>query len=395
MKKTGLIFLMTTLTLFIGCSKDDNGVDPNNPPSVPTNLVAVGSLGNIHLSWDASSGEGLLGYNIDRSTDGVNFYQRNGDPVVPTEFDDTDVLDGVVYYYRIMADGNGESAPSNIVKEIHGTRLQATYDNGLTIESGALNPYVVEDTVVINDGNLVIQDGAKLYLKGGAVLDMDTFNIRVYGLLRVVATADANATITGHKVGSELNDGEGFRLQFDDADDFDAINNTGCLIQNTRINNLHYSNNAIDILNCSPRIYNCKITANMTTGGSYFEIRGTSAPIIENCSINNIVLAIRSDLRSTTALIQNNFCRDGYYSLYFAGLDNPAVTAGQIAYNNFDGNVNGLRLNGMSGDYSIPLGNNYWDGGVPSISRSSTDITVLIDFSPALVSAPTGCGPNW
>ncbi|MBN1211470.1 MAG: fibronectin type III domain-containing protein, partial [candidate division Zixibacteria bacterium] len=341
---------MILAILMIGCSDDDdNSVDSPNAPSIPTNLRAVGTYGNIHLTWDASSGGGLIGYNVDRSTDGVNFAQRNGDPIPITEFDDTYLEDGVVYYYRVTADGESESAPSNIVREIHGTRLDPLYSSGLVVAAGVANPYVVEDTVVINGGGIEVQTGAELYVKEGAVIDIEysditTSALKVYGLLRVVATPDSTAKLTSHKTSGSLADGEGCRLRFESAVDYDAVEDTGCLVQNMEIVNLQDGNQAIDVLNCSPRFYNCKITANKVSGGSYFEIRGSSAPVIENCSVNNMVITVRTDLRSTLAMIRKNICRDGYYSIYFSGQDNPAVTPGQVVDNDFDGTVNGLYL---------------------------------------------------
>ena len=57
--------------------------------------------------------------------------------------------------------------------------------------------------------------------------------------------------------------------------------------------------------------------------------------------------------------------------------------------------VNGLYLNGMTGAYTLPLGNNYWDGGTPSVIRNGTDIAVQVDFDPTLGSPPAQCGPSW
>ena len=386
--------------LIVGCGDDDdNGVSPVTGPSAPANLVTSGTYGNIQLNWDASSGGGLSGYYIYRGTDGTIFAKFDS-TTIELEYDDMDVSDGVVYYYRVTAKGDAESGPSNTVRDIHGTRLSPTYAAGLIVAAGLLNPYVVEDTVVINGGNLVIQDGAELYVKDGAVLDIEYIDINnryfhVYGLLRVLATADSNATFTCHKTGGNLTTNEGFCLQFhDNAVDYDTLTDDGCLIQNTLINNLHYSNNAVYVGDCSPKFYNCKISANIITGGSYFEISGSAAPIIENCSINNIVLTIKTDFRGTQASIKKNICRDGYYTLYFSAQSNPAVTLGQIANNDFDGNTDGIYLQAMTGGTNIPLGNNYWLGGTPTVILGPTT-SITVDFTPTLASPPADCGPTW
>jgi len=218
--------------------------------------------------------------------------------------------------------------------------------------------------------------------------DDNTYIVKVNGTLHVVADADSNATFTCHKTGGDLANGEGFRIHFDTAASYDPTPGVGCFIQNTEITNISRGNDAIRCINTSPRFYNCKVTSNMSTGGSYFEIKGTSAPIIHYCSFNYIVLTTRNDLRSTDAIIERNICRNGYYSIYFAYQSHSPIDSGQVINNDFDGTTAGVQLNGMTGDYSIPLDNNYWEGGIPSINRYSSDVTVLVDFDPTLGSPP-------
>ncbi|MBN2226844.1 MAG: hypothetical protein JW763_05725, partial [candidate division Zixibacteria bacterium] len=134
-------------------------------------------------------------------------------------------------------------------------------------------------------------------------------------------------------------------------------------------------------------------TSNMTTGTAYAEIWSGSAPIIEHCEFTHIVLTIRADLRSTDAEITYNVCRDGYYSLYFAAQDNTIVDPGQISNNDFDGNTNGIFLSGVdTGGEDIPLQNNYWLDGTPTLLGS---VTASINFDPVLASPPATAGPTW
>jgi hypothetical protein len=145
------------------------------------------------------------------------------------------------------------------------------------------------------------------------------------------------------------------------------------------------------VRSCSPRFYNCKISSNKATGGSYFTIRESTELIIENCSITRVVVKINTDLRGTGASISRNICRGGYYSLYFYGSYGPRmVDPGQVAFNDFDGTRNGFYMFQVD-EGEIPVGNNYWDGGLPDIVGGSG----TVDFEPILAEPPANCGPTW
>jgi hypothetical protein len=104
-----------------------------------------------------------------------------------------------------------------------------------------------------------------------------------------------------------------------------------------------------------------------------------------------VVVKINTDLRDTGAFITRNVCRDGYYSIYFFGPFGPEmVDPDQVAYNDFDGTVNGLYLFQVD-EGEIPLGNNYWDGGLPDIVGG----VATVNFEPTLAEPPADCGPTW
>lgn len=71
-------------------------------PNSPNNLAGTSETNPIHLTWDASTSEDVAGYTIFRAEqDGeYNTIARN---VTATFYDDTSVVSGVEYYYKINA----------------------------------------------------------------------------------------------------------------------------------------------------------------------------------------------------------------------------------------------------------------------------------------------------
>ncbi len=384
-----------------GCSDSDKGTNSSpTAPSVPSSVAAVGSHGQIVVSWAASSGGNLQGYDLYRSEDGATYTKINASLINGVSHTDTNVDDDVYYQYKLKAIGDAESAFSAVVRQMHGTRLVSSYASGLIVSAGAGNPYVVEGVVTIDDGDLVIDSGAAVYVLDNATIDMEVVDqsefsqIEINGLFRIAAHPDTPATITAHRrSGGALNNGEGIRLRFlNDCVDFNPADSSGTLIQNVSINNIRYSSDAVFMQSCSPCFSNCYINSNQNTGGSYFEIEMGSWPIIEHCAFNQIVLKINVDLRGTDARIEHNVLRDGYYSIYFYNVG--MVDAGQVENNDFDATTAGIYLFAMTAVTDVPLENNYWNGGTPTIIQGGST-TVTADIDPSLANAPAGCGPSW
>ncbi len=398
------------LALSWGCGGGGGGAAPapaSTTPSVPTALTSTGTLGNIHLSWSASTGGGLTGYNIFRSTDGSAWTQLNGAPVASNGYDDaiaSPAGDGVIYQYRVTAVGAQESAPSAAVRNLHGTRLPAVSAAGFTTMA-AQSPYVAEGTVEVNGGHLLVDTGTKLYVAEGASVDVEHGDgssrgrLAVKGLLRVLATPGAPATFTAHKVGGVLNANEGFALWFEGAVDFNPADGSGTLLQNTRITNLASGvfNGGIHVFNCSPKLSNLNVTANAPTGTSYLELLTGAGPIIQNCAFTKVVPSIHADLRGTSFQMDHNRFRGGYYALAFFNVPNPAVSLSQIDANDFDGTKPAYLYN-IGGSTDVPVGNNFWSNGsgTPPLPTELYGLTSAhFDFSPPLPSVPTGVGPTW
>jgi len=375
-------------------------------PSVPTGLAATGSLRNIHLGWNASTGGNLTGYNLYRSTDGTTWTKLNASTTAATGFDDaiaSPAGDGVVYQYQVTSVGGLESAPSTKVLSAHGTRLPAHTGAGF-ITSPTGSPYVAEGTVVVDGGNLVVEANTKLYVVNNARVDLEQGNgvtagrILVRGLLRVLATPAAHATFTAHKVGGTLANNDGFSIWFDGATSYNAADGSGTLLQNALITNLASGNvsGGFQIFNCSPKLYNLNATSNSASGGSYIFLLNGAGAIIQNCAFNQLVPSVQADLRGTAFKMDHNRFRGGYYGIFVLSGILP-LNSGQIDSNDFDGTKQAY-LQGVAGSTNVPVRNNFWNGGAgspPLPAEILVGTALHFDFAPALGAAPAGVGPTW
>lgn len=85
-------------------------------PYQPQNLVAEQADGNILLTWSGSLG--ATGYQVQRSTDGVNFSNLATLGLVIQYVDELPGV-GIVYYYQVAAiNGSGTSTYSSIVQMV-------------------------------------------------------------------------------------------------------------------------------------------------------------------------------------------------------------------------------------------------------------------------------------
>ena len=98
-------------------SNEDSATATDVAPAAPTGLVATKGVGQVSLNWDDNNTEAdLAGYDVYRSEtmDGP-YSQINGSLVVPSDYIDTTVTNGVTYYYVVKAidSGSNESGYSN------------------------------------------------------------------------------------------------------------------------------------------------------------------------------------------------------------------------------------------------------------------------------------------
>jgi len=88
------------------------------PLAIPQNLSATAGDASVQLDWDDNTESSLAGYDVYRSRlTGLIYSKVNDEPLSSSEYLDTDVDNGVKYYYKIKAvDQTGnESGYSDIV----------------------------------------------------------------------------------------------------------------------------------------------------------------------------------------------------------------------------------------------------------------------------------------
>jgi titin len=93
--------------------------DPIGPPTSPTELIADSSSATVKLSWKApyhDGGSDLLGYNVYRNSDGIEWIKIIDMENKLTTYTDKFLDNGKTYRYRVTAYNDiGKSLPSNTV----------------------------------------------------------------------------------------------------------------------------------------------------------------------------------------------------------------------------------------------------------------------------------------
>ncbi len=115
MKKTTMLFVLATATLFIsGCRiKDSFFVDPiydDRAPSAPRNVEVINGDGVATVIWDNNPESDLKGYRVYSSSSYSGRYEYIA-TVYGTQFDDYGVRNGNKYFYAVTAyDYNGNES---------------------------------------------------------------------------------------------------------------------------------------------------------------------------------------------------------------------------------------------------------------------------------------------
>jgi hypothetical protein len=84
-------------------------------PAAPANLTAVGGASKILLNWDNNTEEDLASYSVYRSTTSGSYGSPIATGVATSDYNDTAVSNGTVYYYVVTAvdTSDNESADSS------------------------------------------------------------------------------------------------------------------------------------------------------------------------------------------------------------------------------------------------------------------------------------------
>jgi hypothetical protein len=257
-----------------------------------------------------------------------------------------------------------------------------------------------------------VATGTALYLFDSARLDLLKAKIfGIYGTLRSVAPTTSPVEIAAHAASGSLVDGEGFSLYFySGCSSYSAADGSGTVLQNATLSNL--AANTAMVIECSPRIYNVKATANSSIGVGYLYVGiSASTPMIENSRFEKMTLSIaspgvpaRTQAFGGGFAIKKNVFSNGFYALYLASFNasSTGFASGQIEGNQFDtvgGTKNVYRFS-VAGAADIPLSGNYWSGGtgtpsVPGTSSAGTNGSGSLVFATALSAAPSDVGPTW
>ncbi len=387
-----------------GCPTPVPPADPVVPaaedPGIPTGLTAVGSYGQIELSWSAVTKDGLTGYNVYRGTNGTDFSLLSA--VNGPSYTDTIPVpagNGILYYYRVTSVCAKESEPSSVVMQMHGTRLPPLRNEGsLCTLLAADSPYVLDGESVFHD-ILSVGYGASLYLLPGSKLTMisvasaaTTPWIMVYGTLQSIGLPAKPVTITCTKAdGSAPASQKGLALSLG-GDPWDPATSTGSVMRYTRVTNLSANSSCQD---SATLLENCYFTA---TPGDWGVIifKGPEAATVRHCLFTDIGMDIRTDMRGTAfSFTENRLSLPGplKYILLFGyafGLD-----AGQVSQNDLYG-PGEIYLFSCTDTATIPLGGNYWNGGTPTITKDTgVPAATTVDLTVALTDPPAGAGPDW
>lgn len=149
--------------------------------SLPLDLLAFDARATnqaINLNWSAASESNLDVYEIQRSTNGLNFSKKeslkahnNTESISKYDYTDTDVQAGVEYFYRLkIRELDGTFSYSNIRSaQIKGTGSIRIYPNPV-----ATNSTINIDFTALNAGNLEY----KVFNSAGALVQHTAFAVQ-------------------------------------------------------------------------------------------------------------------------------------------------------------------------------------------------------------------------
>jgi len=263
------------------------------PQNAPQNLTSTGAKGKITLTWDASTGDGLTAYYVYRGTEADNLSKIATVNVPTTTYEDTAVEDGVLYYYEVTAYSGAESAPSNRVSTMHGTRITDTAVAFTTNTTDS--PYVIEGIVSFGD-KLDIASNTKLFVLPGAQVSFTKATAgRIYvsrGLFVSKGTPSYPVYFSSTAGGYELRIVGAAEGSHCDYTEFKDINGTDSLL-------------SFMISACSPTFSNCRFISH-SSRATMAQLSNSGASIV-NSYFDRISLGFDQTVLPSLSIESNIF----------------------------------------------------------------------------------------
>lgn len=121
------------------------GLDANSP-DIPNNLAVTGTtLNSISLSWAQGQTKPVKQFELQRSTDGMNYEKITNLPNTATTFTDANLYDGATYYYRIRSMGENATTISGWSNVATGKTLSTP---GIPLAPAYLTADDIKDTAI-------------------------------------------------------------------------------------------------------------------------------------------------------------------------------------------------------------------------------------------------------
>lgn len=372
-------------------------------PTIPSNLTSIGTKGMIILNWEASTGDKLTSYYVYRGTSPDSLSKIATVNAPSTSYQDTNVADGVLYYYHVTAFGPSESEPSNQTYNMHGTRLTNTTDDFKT--TVADSPYVIENNIVFAGGLDIIENTQLYVMPGAKVVFSSTEAALIYvdrGKFGTKGLKSNPIYFSSTGGGYELciiAAAEGSQFEYTEFKDLAGV----------------FDLNSVIVSSCSPTISHCRFIdkddANITTASLI-----NSGATITYCYFSGLSLKIEGSVEDTLNISSNIFVDNNVALLFSNFTDTTTVPATEMIQNNV------FECNGTTGTsyYTADLailawtdvacefllgGNYFFRSNVydTALTRREDFIVFYSDLCPnqtfnfdnLLTVRPTGIGPGW
>ncbi len=375
------------------------------PPAPPTQVAvadqysAEGVLDQVHVTWTASP-SAPASYLVFRSADGGTTWEQRGS-AGGTTFDDAlpaaDLCTRL--RYRVASQAPLASSPRSADEAVRGTLLQSSTDTAELGTEAALSPYLVEGSVSLDSSFFRVQPRTLLCVGPGATLSVaDGANFLVYGMLRVVGTPAAPATLQAHGAGgapATVGPLFGVSVHPDDtvSSSYDPATGRGTLVEYARLEGFPSLS-----FGTPWRLHQAKVTARADGTTLLFQFDGAAS--VTDCTfVGYFVTVVGAFAAAPTFEVKRNLFHLGVgfpitLNGAFAGVAAAdMIGAGQVTGNAFAAGL--VSTFGFTASGVVPLGGNYWGGEAPSVIGDFPEgVAVTGAFDPVLATAPVA-GATW